>query len=203
MSAVIAPDKDLTLNFGSLMPKFSDEEYAEFCRQNPDLRIERTAEGDLIIMPPTGGKSGAQNFYLTGKFSAWVEKDGTGKGFDSSTEFSLPNGAKRMPDVSWIRNERWNALSEEQRIQFPPLCPDFIIELRSPSDRLKILQDKMEEYIANGAQLGWLFDPIDKKIYVYRPDATVEVLDNPKETSGEPLLKGFTVDVQALWAAGE
>lgn len=203
MSAVIAPDKDLTVNFGSLMPKFSDEEYAEFCRQNPDLRIERTSEGDLIIMPPTGGKSGAQNFYLTGKFSAWVEKDGTGKGFDSSTEFSLPNGAKRMPDVSWVRNERWNALSKEQRRQFPPLCPDFVIELRSPSDRLKDLQKKMEEYIANGAELGWLIDPIDERIYVYRPGTQVEVLQDPKQISGEPLLRGFVLDVQSLWTAGD
>ena len=144
MSAVIAPDKDLTVNFGPLMPKFSDEEYAEFCRQNPDLRIERTSEGDLIIMPPTGGKSGTQNFHLTAQFGVWVLKDGTGKGFDSSTEFSLPNGAKRMPDMSWVGNERWNALSDKQRKQFPPLCPDFVVELRSPSDRLKDLQQKME-----------------------------------------------------------
>jgi len=203
MSAVIAPDKDLTVNFGPLMPKFSDEEYAEFCRQNPDLRIERTSEGDLIIMPPTGGKSGTQNFHLTAQFGVWVLKDGTGKGFDSSTEFSLPNGAKRMPDMSWVGNERWNALSDKQRKQFPPLCPDFVVELRSPSDRLKDLQQKMEEYIANGAQLGWLIDPFDKRIYVYRPGRDIEILEDPKEVSGEPLLKGFTLDVQALWTAGD
>jgi Uma2 family endonuclease len=202
VSAVLNLENGMVVDF-PFIGKVSDEQYLEFCQHNPDLRIERTAEGDLIIMPPTGGKSGAQNFYLTGKFSAWVEKDGTGKGFDSSTEFSLPNGAKRMPDVSWVRNERWNALSEEQRMQFPPLCPDFVIELRSPSDRLKDLQQKMDEYIANGAQLGWIIDPCEKKIHIHRRAAVVEILDDPKEISGEPLLRGFTLDVQALWTAGD
>jgi Uma2 family endonuclease len=183
--------------------KVSDEEYIEFCQSNPHLRIERTAEGDLVIMPPTGGKTGAQNFYLTGLFGRWVETDGTGKGFDSSTEFSLPNGARRMPDVSWVRNERWNALSDEQKQQFPPLCPDFVIELRSPSDRLKTLQEKMEEYMINGAQLGWLIDPFEKKIHLYRAGAAVEIRDDPQEISGEPLLPGFMIDVQALWKAGD
>lgn len=202
MSAVLNLEdgRDVYLPF---VGKVSDEQYLEFCEHNPDLRVERTAKGDLIIMSPTGGKSGRQNFYLTTHFGLWAEKDGTGKGFDSSTEFSLPNGAKRMPDVSWVRNERWNALSDRQKEQFPPLCPDFVIELKSPTDRLKNLQEKMEEYLANGAQLGWLIDPFEKKIHVYRPGAGVEVLEDPKEISGEPLLKGFTLDVQALWAAGE
>ena len=203
MSATIAFDNGLVMDFSPLTTKVSDEQFAELCRRNPDLRIERTSEGDLIIMPPTGGKTGARNFYLTGKFSAWVEKDGTGRGFDSSTEFTLPNGAKRSPDVSWIRNERWRALSNEEQEEFPPLCPDFVVELRSRSDRLKELQLKMEEYIANGAGLGWLIDPFEKKIYVYRPRTPVEVLDNPKEISGEPLLKGFVLDVQSLWRAGD
>jgi Uma2 family endonuclease len=183
--------------------KVSDEQYIEFCQSNPDLRIERTAEGDLIIMSPTGGKSGVQNFHLTGEFSAWVKTDGTGKGFDSSTEFSLPNGANRMPDVSWVRNERWNALSDEQKRQFPPLCPDFVIELRSPSDRVKSLQEKMSEYMANGAELGWLIDPFEKKIHIYRPGAAIEILDDPSEISGDPFLPGFKLDVQALWKAGD
>lgn len=202
MSAVLNLEdgRDVYLPF---VGKISDEQYLEFCERNPDLRAERTAEGDLIIMSPTGGKSGAQNFYLAGKFSAWVEKDGTGKGFDSSTEFSLPNGAKRMPDVSWVRLDRWNALSDEEKRQFPPLCPDFVIELRSASDRLQVLQDKMREYIANGAQLGWLIDPFEKKIHVYRPNAAVEILADPKEVFGDPLLKAFVLDVQALWQAGE
>ena len=183
--------------------KVSDEQYIEFCQSNPDLRVERTSEGDLIIMSPTGGKSGAQNFYLTTNFGRWVETDGTGKGFDSSTEFSLPNGANRMPDVSWVRLERWNALSDDERKQFPPLCPDFVIELRSPSDRLNDLRSKMTEYMANGAQLGWLIDPFEKKIYVYRLNAAIETMDDPSEIFGEPLLPGFTLDVQALWKAGD
>lgn len=203
MSAVLNLENGLVVDFSSFVGKVSDEQYLEFCRHNPELRIERTAQGDLIIMPPTGGKTGTQNFYITGEFSAWVKRDRGGKGFDSSTEFSLPNGAKRMPDVSWVKNERWYALSEEQKKQFPPLCPDFVIELSSPSDRVKNLQEKMDEYMANGAQLGWLIDPSEKRIYVYRPGLPVEVLSDPKQISGEPLLRGFTLDVQALWAAGE
>src|SRR2546421_6467992 len=147
MSAVIAPDKDLTVNFGPLMPKFSDEEYAEFCRQNPDLRIERTSEGDLIIMPPTGGETGRSNFKLTTIFGNWVEADGTGEGFDSSTIFRLPNGAERSPDAAWVKRSRSEALSKEERKKFPPLCPDFVVELRSDTDRLSVLQEKMQEYI--------------------------------------------------------
>ena len=203
MSAVMNLEDGRVVDFSAFVGQVSEERYLEFCRRNPDLRIERTAEGDLIITPPTGGKSGAQNFYLTGKFSAWVEQDGTGKGFDSSTEFSLPNGAKRMPDVSWVRYERWNALTDEERKQFPPLCPEFVIELRSPSDRLNNLREKMSEYVANGAQLGWLIDPIEKKIHVYRPGADVEILDDPEKISGGPLLSGFVIDVQALWTAGD
>ena len=203
MSATIAFDNGWVMDFSPLTTKVSDEQFTELCRRNPDLRIELTGEGDLIIMPPTGGKTGARNFYLTGKFSVWVEKDATGRGFDSSTEFTLPNGAKRSPDVSWVRLERWNALSDEEQEEFPPLCPDFVIELRSRSDRLKELQLKMEEYMANGAELGWLIDPFDRKIYVYRPRTLVEVLDNPGEISGEPLLKGFVLDVQSLWRAGD
>jgi len=203
VSATIAFDNGWVMDFSPLTTKVSDEQFTELCRRNPDLRIELTSEGDLIIMPPTGGKTGARNFYLTGKFSVWVEKDATGRGFDSSTEFTLPNGAKRSPDVSWVRLERWNALSDEEQEEFPPLCPDFVIELRSRSDRLKELQLKMEEYMANGAELGWLIDPFDRKIYVYRPRTPVEVLDNPGEISGEPLLKGFVLDVQSLWRAGD
>ena len=203
MSATIAFDNGWVMDFSPLTTKVSDEQFTELCRRNPNLRIELTSEGDLIIMPPTGGKTGARNFYLTAQFGFWVQKDDTGKGFDSSTEFTLPNGAKRSPDVSWVRLERWNALSDEEQEEFPPLCPDFVIELRSRSDRLKELQQKMEEYMANGAELGWLIDPFDKKIYVYRPRITVEVLDNPGEISGEPLLKGFVLDVQSLWRAGD
>ncbi len=180
-----------------------DEEFFEFCQQNRDLRIERSSKGDIIIMPPTGGETGTQNFELIGTFWSWVKKDGTGKGFDSSTGFSLPNGAKRSPDLAWVRNEKWEKLSKEQRRKFPPLTPDFVVELLSESDSLAMVQEKMGEYIGSGAQLGWLIDPFGKKIHVYRAHAPIEVLDNPQTVTGEPLLIGFVLDVQSLWASGD
>src|SRR5437868_15508769 len=169
----------LVLHFQPVLKKLSEEEFFEFCHANSEWRIERTAEGDLINMPPTGGKTGIRNFKLIGQFFIWVEADGTGKGFDSSTIFSLPNGAQRSPDLAWVRNERWNRLTKKQREKFPPLCPDFVVELRSPSDSLRYLKSKMREYIENGVQLGWLIDPFEKKVYVYRPKSAVEALDNP------------------------
>ena len=189
----------LVLHFSPLLKKLDEDEFFEFCMLNKDLRIELTSAGDLIIMPPTGGKTGIRNFKLIASFAAWSEKDGTGQGFDPSTIFSLPNGAKRSPDLSWVRNERWNQLTEKEQERFPPLCPDFVVELRSKSDSLKVLQNKMKEYVENGAQLGWLIDPLKKKVYVYRPQTAVEVFDNPPDISGEPLLRGFTLDVRSLW----
>lgn len=177
-----------------------NDEFFEFCQQNSDLRIERSSKGDIIIMPPTGGETGTQNFDLIVRFGAWVDKDRTGNGFDSSTEFTLDNGAVRSPDLAWVRNERWEKLTKEQRRKFPPLTPDFVVELLSESDSLAIVREKMEEYIANGAQLGWLIDPFEKKVYVYRSAMPVEELDNPQTVSGEPLLKGFVLDVRSLWA---
>lgn len=189
----------LVLHFGRIWQKMSDRDFYEFCRLNPDLHIERTSEGDLIIMTPTGGETGRINFALTGLFFAWVEVDGTGIGFDSSTGFTLPNGAKRSPDLAWIRRSRWEALTEEEREEFPPLCPDFVVELRSQSNDIHALHDKMKEYIANGASLGWLIDPIEKKIYVYRPLIEVHCLNDPRIISGDPVLPGFTLDLQRLW----
>src|SRR3954452_3412752 len=158
-AVVVTESQPLVLHLGSLFQTMSDHEYFVFCQLNPEWRIERTEEGDLVIMPPTGGRTGARNFTLIAQFGRWVDADGTGLGFDSSTGFTLPNGAKRSPDLAWVRRPRWDALTKEQRAKFPPLCPDFVVELRSPSDDLEILQEKMEEYIANGAQLGWLIDP--------------------------------------------
>jgi Uma2 family endonuclease len=189
----------LVLRLGPVSQKMSDHEFFEFCQLNPDLRIERTGDGDLVIMPPTGGTGGRINFTLAGLFSDWVEADGTGIGFDSSTEFSLPNGAKRSPDLAWVRRARWDALTPQEQDEFPPLCPDFVVELRSRSDRVRELRAKMEEYIANGASLGWLIDPIEKKVYIYRPSAEVSCLDNPATVSGEPLLRGFVLDLRRLW----
>jgi Uma2 family endonuclease len=199
MSTTFALENGMVVDFSPLATKVSDEEFAELCRLNPELQIERTSEGELVIVAPTGGKTGRRNAKLTMAFGLWAERDGTGQSFDSSTLFSLPNGARRSPDLSWIRNERWEALSPEQQEQFPPLCPDFVVELRSKSDSLKSLTDKMEEYIANGAQLGWLIDPFERKVHIYRPGLAAEILNDPETVSGEPLLKGFNLEVRLLW----
>lgn len=190
----------IVLNFQDVLKKINDDEFETFCRHNPDLQIELTKEGELIIMPPTGGKTGIRNFSLIGYFFQWIEKDKTGVGFDSSTVFVLPNGAKRSPDLSWVKNERWNALSEEDKEKFPPFCPDFVVELRSPSDSLTTLQNKMAEYIENGASLGWLIDPVKRRIHVYRPNLEPEILENPVTVSGEPLLTKFTLKMKKIWS---
>ncbi len=177
---------------------FSDEEFEKFCEDNADFRIEMTKEGEMTIMMPMIPSGGNKEFELSGQFAAWVKTDNTGMGFSPSSVFTLPNGAKRSPDVSWIRHERWEALSDEQKNTFTRICPDFVVELRSKTDRLKPLQKKMSEYIENGAQLGWLIDPREKKVHIYRPGAPVEILDKPKEISGEPLLKGFTLKLDGI-----
>jgi Uma2 family endonuclease len=177
----------------------SDEQFFELCHLNRDLRLERTSQGDLVIMPPTGGEAGRMNFELTGFFGRWVHADGTGVGFDSSTGFTLPNGAKRSPDLAWVKRLRWEALTPQQRQQFPPLCPDFVLELRSPSDALVTVQAKMQEYLDNGAQLGWLIDPIEKRVYIYRPQTPVACLNNPQTISGEPVLPGFVLELGRVW----
>jgi Uma2 family endonuclease len=195
----ITEAEPLILHFQPIMEKLSNEEFYEFCRANDEWRIERTAEGDIVIMPPTGGKTGHRNFRLITQFGNWAESNKLGVGFDSSTIFVLPNGAQRSPDVSWVMSPRWQSLTEEQQEKFPPLCPDFVVELRSRTDSLKRLQAKMQEYLENGVQLGWLIDPIKRRVHIYRPNAAVEILDNPQSVSGEPILSGFTLDVQSLW----
>lgn len=199
MSATFALENGLVVDFTPLATRVTDEEFDELCRLNPEIEFERTSEGELVVMAPTGGKSGRRNWNLNGQAFIWGKNDETGQMFDSSTLFSLPSGARRSPDLSWIRNERWNALSEKEQEQFPPLCPDFVVELRSRSDSLKELQAKMEEYLANGAQLGWLIDPLERKVHIYRAGAPVEVLDDPETVSGDPLLNGFVLDVRSLW----
>lgn len=179
--------------------RLSNDALYEFCRINRDLRIERTQEGDLIVMSPTGGETGRRNLMLSGMLAAWVVRDGTGVGFDSSTGFVLPNGAERSPDAAWIRKPRWEALAPEEREKFVPLCPDFVVELRSPSDDLDELHAKMREWIDNGAALGWLLDPKSRCVFVYRPGAAVERLCEPAELSGEPVLPGFSLDPSAIW----
>jgi Uma2 family endonuclease len=179
--------------------KLTEEQFMQLCQENPELRLELTAQGELVIMPPTGSESGWRDSRLNLRLAAWAETEGTGLTFGSSTGFTLPNGAVRSPDASWVTRERWNALTKEQRQRFAPLCPDFIIELRSPTDRLSDLQEKMQEYIDNGARLGWLIDPLARRVYVYRPGQPGESLDNPVTLSGDPVLPGFVFHVQELW----
>jgi Uma2 family endonuclease len=195
----ISVPEPVVVHFEPSKLRMNDEEFFEFCQLNPELRIERTSGGDIIVMAPTGGKTGRRNARLIAAFGIWAEKDGSGQFFDSSTEFILPNGAGRAPDLSWIRNERWLALTEKQQEQFPPLCPNFVVELRSPTDQLETLKTKMEEYVANGAELGWLIDSLERKVHIFLPDMAPEVLEGPREVSGEPLLKGFVLDVQVPW----
>ena len=188
----------LVIRLGPPDERLSDEEFEELAARYPELRIEMSSEGEVIMMAPVATEGGNRNFTLTGRCAAWVEADNTGVGFDSSTGFTLPNGAKRSPDVSWMRRERWNALSDAQKNTFALICPDFVVELRSKSDRLITLQRKMEEYLANGAQLGWLIDPLEKKVHIYRPHAPTEILDNPPEISGDPLLKGLILKLDGI-----
>ncbi len=183
----------------SLQWPLSDEQFAQLCALNPELRLEYTSAGDLIIMTSTGGWTGNRNARLVSRLQIWAEADGTGLVFDSSTIFLLASGAKRMPDASWVGLDRWNALTREQQDGIPPLCPDFVLELRSPSDRVTELQDKMVEYLANGARLGWLIDPIARAIHIYRPGETVQRHEAPEEVSGEPVLPGFTLRLADVW----
>jgi Uma2 family endonuclease len=177
----------------------TDEQFFELCQINPDLRFERTAHGNLVIMPPTTSDTGNYNFDLNGQLWVWVKQDGTGKGFDSSTVFTLPNGAVRSPDAAWIPTSRWEAIPVERREKFAPICPNFVIELRSKTDSLKALQDKMQEYIDNGTLLGWLIDRQQQIVYVYRPSQAVEILNQPTTVSGDPVLPGFVLELGSLW----
>jgi Uma2 family endonuclease len=180
-----------------------EEDFFKFCQINRDLQIERTAEGDIIIMAPEAASSAFGGTTLVLTFGPWAEKDGTGRVVGPSAGFNLPNGATRSPDVAWVRKERLHALTDEQWHRFLPLCPDFVLELRSPSDVMRRLEVKMEEYCRNGAQLGWLLDPVRKRVLIYRPGVPVEVLDNPKSVSGEPVLRGFVLHLAPIWAAIE
>jgi Uma2 family endonuclease len=179
--------------------EMTDDEFFALCQLNGDLRFERTAEGDIIVMAPTGGETGNRNADITAQLVTWTKRDGTGAAFDSSTGFKLPNGADRSPDGSWVRKSRLAALTHEQKLKFMPLCPDFVIELRSPTDALVVTQAKMTEYIENGAQLGWLIDPEVRRIHVYRPRQAVVVLENVAEIAADPELPGFVLDLREIW----
>lgn len=179
--------------------KVTLEQFEQIARVNRDLRLERNSNRELIIMPPTGGNTGKFNAKLIMGFGRWNEETKLGEIFDSSTAFRLPNNAIRSPDVAWISTERWQQLTPEQQETFPPLCPDLALELRSKSDNLEPLRQKMQEYLANGLRLGWLINPKHNTIEIYRPQQATEVLENPVRLSGEAILPGFVLDLQFLW----
>jgi len=179
----------------------TNDQLFEFCQINRDLRIERNAHGELIVMPPTGGETSEQNAEITTQLRTWAKRDGTGTTFDSSGGFLLPNTAVRSPDAAWVSKSRLVSLSSEQRRKFIPLCPDFVIEVRSPTDSLSALQEKMQEYLANGTRLGWLIDPEQRRVYVYRPERRVDVLEGPDTLSAAPLLPGFVLDLREVWGS--
>jgi Uma2 family endonuclease len=180
----------------------TDEQFYQLCVVNEEWRLELTAQGELIIMPPVGGETSIRNSALTAQLAIWNRQANLGKVFASSTEFRLPNGAKRSPDVSWVKLERWEALLPEDRKRFPPLCPDFVIELRSETDSLKELRTKMQEYRDNGALLGWLIDPQTPLVEIYRPARDVETInfsfEEPPTLSGEDVLPGFVLDLTPI-----
>ncbi len=177
----------------------SEEQFFELCQLNRDLRIERSAEGDWLIMAPVGGEASEQEAEITRQLGNWARRDGSGATFSSSGGFRLPNGAIRSPDAAWMLRSRLDPIPPAQRRQFIPACPDFVLELRSLSDRLADLQAKMQEYLANGARLGWLLDPAAHRVYVYRPGAPVERVDAPDSISGDPILPGFVLDLREIW----
>jgi len=189
----------LVVKMPSSVVEMNDDQFFDFCQANGELRIERTAEGDVLIMPLTGSGSGRRNAAINARLFNWAERDGTGVVFDSSTGFRLPNRAVRSPDAAWILKSRVDAFSEQEQEKFLPLCPDFVIELKSPTDRLVDLKSKMVEYIDNGARLGCLIDPEAHQVLVYRPGRPLQVLDHPQAVSAEPELPGFVLDLQGIW----
>jgi Uma2 family endonuclease len=176
----------------------TDDQFYLLCRDNPDLRFELSAEGELIIMSPTYPDTGWKEARITYRLAQWTDQDGTGICFSSSTGFTLPNGAKRSPDASWIPRRRWDGLNPEDRKKMTRICPDFVVELRSATDIVPQLQKKMAEYLRNGARLGWLMDPFEKRVYVYRPGRNVECIENPGNLSGEDVLPGFQFNFQEI-----
>ena len=177
----------------------SQEQFELLANANRDLRLERSPNGELIIMPPTGGTTGKRNAKLITYFVNWNDQMQLGEVFDSSTAFRLPNGSNRSPDVAWVSRDQWQSLTLEQQDSFPPLCPDFVVELRSKSDSLKSLQDKMQEYLENGLLLGWLIDIQNQTVEVYRSQESREVLQKPSVLTGDSILSNFSVNLDFLW----
>ncbi|MBH8564898.1 Uma2 family endonuclease [Nostoc sp. CENA67] len=188
----------ITVNFNPII-KLTDDQFYQLCRSNPDVKFERNAYGEIIIMPPTGGETGNRNLEIGADFVIWNRQTKLGVCFDSSTCFKLPNGANRSPDVAWIRKDRWNVLTPEQKEKFPPIAPDFVLELMSPSDTLAETQAKMQEYIDNQVKLGWLINRKARQVEIYRQGKPVEILESPQKLSGEDTLPGFVLDLQIVW----
>jgi Uma2 family endonuclease len=177
----------------------TQDQFFDLCQQNRKLRLERTANGELILMPPAGGDSSSQSLSIAAQLYAWSKRIGKGRVFDSSAGFILPNGANRSPDAAWLTDEQLATITPEQMRKFPPVCPYFLVESLSPSDSLTQTQAKMEEYLANGTKLGWLIDPSKNQVHVYRPGQPVQVLDNPQTLAGDPELPGFVLDLEPVW----
>lgn len=185
------------INLDSL--NLTDEQFYQICQDNQDLRFEKNAKGTLIIMPPAGDETSYRNGRLTQQLFNWSDQDKTGIPFDSSAGFILPNGATRSPDVSWISLDKWNQISAKTREKFSPICPNFVIELRSPNDSLKSLQEKMREYLENGTKLGWLINRKDRQVEIYRQGQDVEYVNNPQTLSGENVLPNFVLNLALIW----
>lgn len=182
--------------------QMNPDQFFDFCQVNRDLRIERTAKGEIIVMTPAGGETGGRNSEIARQLGNWAIVDGTGNTFDSSTGFSLPLGGDRSPDAAWVLRSRLAPLTAEQRRKFLPLCPDFVVELRSSSDRISTVREKMQMFMENGARLGFLVDPQSRQVTVYRPGAEPQVLNNPETVSGDPELPGFTLEMARIWNPG-
>jgi len=190
----------LTLNLSPLIT-LSRADFIRLCAANPELKLERTAQGELVIMSPTGGETGNLNFEIAGEVYLWNRQSGRGKSFDSSTGFSLPSGSDRSPDLAWIPIEKWEALDPSVRQGFLPLCPDFVVEILSPTDSWIQTQAKMQEYMDNGCRLGWLLDPKAKRVMIYRQGQAPQLVEDPETLSGEDVLPGFTLPIRKIWSA--
>ncbi len=189
----------LPLRFRPEMP-MSDEELMRFCAANDFLRVERDANGEILVMTPAGSKTSRMNSRVTRLLDEWAEEDGRGVAFDSNGGFTLPDGSMRAADAAWVERKRWDALSERDQARYAPLCPDFVIELRSPSDLLSDLEAKMKQWIANGAQVAWLINPEQKTVVIFRPGDEPEVLSLPSSVQGTGVVAGFELVMARVWA---
>lgn len=187
----------LTINLKQFVA--TSDEFFDLCQANPTLQMERTAAGEVVIMSPIGSKNSARNAGITAQLWIWNDETQLGITFDSSGGFHLPNGADRSPDAAWVSQERWHGLTARQQQKFAPICPDFVVELRSSLDSIEELRDKMQEYLDNGARLGWQIDPETRTIEIYEPGEEVEILYNPERVAGDPVLPGFILNIKRVW----